>query len=112
MSSGVDVAEPQPSPSPNRVAPSRSNWTQSPVASVPKDPTRTASTSPGVAASVDGEDSTKTASSSLTEPQGPSNLHVAYAHGTPASLHTGAKKATGASASRMNMSDSVSGARG
>jgi hypothetical protein len=46
LSSGVDGAEPQPSPSPERVAPRRSKRIQPPVPTVSKDPTRTASTNP------------------------------------------------------------------
>jgi hypothetical protein len=46
---------------------------------------------PSVVASVDGEDSTKTASSSATEPQAPSNPPVTDAQGTPASPDAGAK---------------------
>ncbi|PMD15359.1 hypothetical protein NA56DRAFT_710032 [Hyaloscypha hepaticicola] len=46
LSSGVDAAEPQPSPSPDRVAPRRSKRIQPPATTVSKDPTRTASTNP------------------------------------------------------------------
>jgi hypothetical protein len=47
---------------------------------------------PSVAASVDGEDRVKAASSSVTESQAPSNLPVADAQETPASLDAGAEK--------------------
>jgi hypothetical protein len=46
LSSGVDAAKPQPSPSPDRVAPRRSKRIQPPVPSVSKDLTRTASSNP------------------------------------------------------------------
>ena len=46
LSSGVDAAEPQPSPSPDRVAPRRSKRIQPPVPSVSRDITRTAFTNP------------------------------------------------------------------
>jgi hypothetical protein len=46
---------------------------------------------PSVAASIDGEDSAKVASSSVTEPQAPSNPPVTDAQGTPASPGAGAK---------------------
>ncbi|KAL5330549.1 hypothetical protein ACEPPN_000067 [Leptodophora sp. 'Broadleaf-Isolate-01'] len=45
-SSGVDAAEPQPSPPPNHVTPRRSKRIQLPVSSVAKDPAKTASTAP------------------------------------------------------------------
>jgi len=48
---------------------------------------------PSAVASVDGEDSTKVASSSVTEPQTPLNPLVTDAQGTSASLDAGAKKA-------------------
>jgi len=46
LSSGVDTAEPQPSPPLDRVAPRRSKRIQPPVSSVAKDPAKTASTDP------------------------------------------------------------------
>jgi hypothetical protein len=46
LSSGVDAAEPHPSPLPDRVALRRSKRIQPPVPTVSKDPTRTASTNP------------------------------------------------------------------
>ncbi|KAH6706561.1 hypothetical protein BKA61DRAFT_646292 [Leptodontidium sp. MPI-SDFR-AT-0119] len=46
LSSGVDAAEPQPSPPPNHVTPRRSKRIQLPVSSVAKDPAKTASTAP------------------------------------------------------------------
>jgi hypothetical protein len=44
--SSVDAAEPQPSPSPDRIAPRRSKRIPPPVPSVAKDPAKTASTDP------------------------------------------------------------------
>ena len=46
LSSGVDATEPQPSPSPDRVAPRRSKRIPPPVPSVAKDPAKTASMDP------------------------------------------------------------------
>jgi hypothetical protein len=46
LSSGVDAAEPQPSPPPDRVTPRRSKRIQPPVSSVAKDPAKTVSTDP------------------------------------------------------------------
>ena len=46
LSSGVDAAEPQPSPPPDRVTPRRSKRIQPPAPSVAKDPAKTASTDP------------------------------------------------------------------
>jgi hypothetical protein len=46
LSSGVDAAEPQPSPPPDRVTPRRSKRIQPPVSSAAKDPAKTASTVP------------------------------------------------------------------
>ncbi|KAH8163699.1 hypothetical protein CIB48_g4562 [Xylaria polymorpha] len=46
LSSGMDAAEPQPSPPPVRVTPRRSKRIQPPVSSVAKDPAKTASMDP------------------------------------------------------------------
>jgi hypothetical protein len=46
LSSGVDIAEPQPSPPPDRITPHRSKRILLPVSSVAKDPAKTASTDP------------------------------------------------------------------
>ena len=73
LSSGVDAAEPQPSPSPDRVTPRRSKRIQPPVPSVAKDPTRTVSTDPSKRA-VRSKPERKVASNLITrssaKPQG------------------------------------------
>jgi hypothetical protein len=73
LSSGVDAAEPQPSPPPDRVTPRRSKRIQPPVPSISKDPTKTASTNPSKRA-VRSKPERKVASSltarSSAKPQG------------------------------------------
>jgi len=80
LSSGVDAAEPQPSPPPEHVTPRRSKRIQPPVSSVAKDPAKTASMDPSkraVRSKPEGKVASNLTTRSSAKPQGVSKRQPA-----------------------------------